>query len=216
MAWTLRISETAKRQLKKLDRSTAQILLRYLNRVLQEAEDPRQRGKALTANLAGLWRYRIGDYQVICQIEEQALILLVVKVGHRSDVYELKIPPAPGVLSPQAAQPDQRTHHHKGDRQGGDRADMPGQAGQVVVGGLGISCSRAWIARAAVAASSISFTPTSIPIGLAGLNSPSKPGHGRSPATQRRTWRHLGLLPRCRLKRRRQCYPIRPFLIDEC
>ena len=86
MAWTLRISETAKRQLKKLDRSTAQILLRYLNRVLQEAEDPRQRGKALTANLAGLWRYRVGDFRVICQIQDQALVLPVVKVGHRSDV----------------------------------------------------------------------------------------------------------------------------------
>ena len=44
-------------------------------------------GAHLTANLAGLWRYRVGDYRVICKIEEQALVLLVVKVGHRSDVY---------------------------------------------------------------------------------------------------------------------------------
>ena len=87
MAWTLRISETAKRQLTKLDRSTAQTLLRYLNRLLVEAENPRQRGKALTANLAGLWRYRVGDYRVICQIEDGELVVLVVQIGHRSEVY---------------------------------------------------------------------------------------------------------------------------------
>ncbi len=87
MAWTLRISETARRQLKKLDRSTAQNLLRYMNRLLQQTEDPRQRGKALTANLSGLWRYRVGDYRVICQIEDDQLVVLVVGLSHRSDVY---------------------------------------------------------------------------------------------------------------------------------
>lgn len=87
MAWTLRISETAKRQLKKLDRSTAQALLRYLNRLLLETEHPRQRGKALTANLAGLWRYRVGDYRLICQLEDAQLVVLVVQVVHRSEAY---------------------------------------------------------------------------------------------------------------------------------
>ena len=87
MAWTLRISETARRQLKKLDPSTAQGLLRYLNRLLLQTEDPRQRGKALTANLSGLWRYRVGDYRVICQIEDDHLVVLVVGLSHRSDVY---------------------------------------------------------------------------------------------------------------------------------
>ena len=85
MAWTLRISETAKRQLKKLDRSTAQGLLRYMNRILQQTEDPRQRGKALTANPAGLWRYRVGDYRVICQIGADRLVLLAVELSHRSE-----------------------------------------------------------------------------------------------------------------------------------
>ncbi len=87
MAWTLRISETARRQLKKLDRSTAQGLLRYLNRLVLQTEDPRQRGKALTANLSGLWRYRVGDYRVICLIEDDRLVVLVVGLSHRSDVY---------------------------------------------------------------------------------------------------------------------------------
>ena len=87
MAWTLRISETARRQLKKLDRSTAQTLLRYLNRLVQETEDPRQRGKGLTANLMGLWRYRVGDYRVICEIQDGELVVLVLQVAHRSQAY---------------------------------------------------------------------------------------------------------------------------------
>ncbi|WP_216918698.1 type II toxin-antitoxin system RelE/ParE family toxin [Synechococcus sp. CCAP 1479/9] len=87
MVWTLRISETARRQLKKLDRSTAQNLLRSMNRLLQETEDPRQRGKALAASLAGLWRYRVGDHRVICLIEDAQLVVLVVGVSHRSEAY---------------------------------------------------------------------------------------------------------------------------------
>ena len=87
MAWTLRISETARRQLKKLDRSTAQTLLRYLNRLVLETEDPRQRGKGLTANLTGLWRYRVGDYRVICDIQNGELVVLVLQVSHRSQAY---------------------------------------------------------------------------------------------------------------------------------
>jgi len=87
LAWTLRISETARRQLKKLDRSTAQTLLRYLNRLVQETEDPRQRGKGLTANLTGLWRYRVGDYRVICDIQDGELVVLVLQVAHRSQAY---------------------------------------------------------------------------------------------------------------------------------
>ena len=87
MAWTLRISDTAKRQLKKLDRSTAQALLRYLNRLLLEAENPRQRGKALTANLTGLWRYRVGDYRLICDLQDGELVVLVLQIAHRSEAY---------------------------------------------------------------------------------------------------------------------------------
>jgi mRNA interferase RelE/StbE len=87
LAWTLRISETARRQLKKLDRSTAQTLLRYLNRLVLETEDPRQRGKGLTANLTGLWHYRVGDYRVICNIQDGELVVLVLQVAHRSQAY---------------------------------------------------------------------------------------------------------------------------------
>ncbi len=88
LAWTLRLSETAKRQLGKLDTSNAQAILRYLNRLLLETTDPRERGKGLRANLSGLWRYRVGDYRVICSIEHHELVVLVLQVGHRRDVYK--------------------------------------------------------------------------------------------------------------------------------
>ncbi len=87
MAWTLQISDTAKRQLKSLDRTTANAVLRYMNRLILETENPRQRGKALTGNLAGLWRYRVGDYRVICDIEGGELQVLVLQVAHRRKVY---------------------------------------------------------------------------------------------------------------------------------
>jgi mRNA interferase RelE/StbE len=88
LAWTLRLSETAKRQLRKLDAGSAQAILRYLNRLLLETSDPRERGSGLRANLAGLWHYRIGDYRVICSIEAHELVVLVLQIGHRRDVYK--------------------------------------------------------------------------------------------------------------------------------
>ena len=88
MAWTLRLSETAKRQLKKLDVSTAQTILRYLNRLVLDTVDPREQGSGLRANLAGLWRYRLGDNRVICSIEEHELVVLLLQIGHRRDVYK--------------------------------------------------------------------------------------------------------------------------------
>jgi mRNA interferase RelE/StbE len=88
LIWTLRISETAKRQLRKLDPSNAQAILRFLNRLVLETSDPRERGSGLRANLAGLWRYRVGDYRVICSIEANELVVLVLQIGHRREVYK--------------------------------------------------------------------------------------------------------------------------------
>jgi len=88
LAWTLRLSETAKRQLRKLDASNAQAILRYLNRLLLDTSDLRDRGSGLRANLAGLWRYRVGDYRVICSLEDHELVVLVLQIGHRREVYK--------------------------------------------------------------------------------------------------------------------------------
>lgn len=87
MAWTIDYAETAKGQLRKLDKQTARRIVDSMDERIAGLEDPRSTGKALTGPLGGLWRYRVGDCRVICDIQDSALRVLVVQVGHRRDVY---------------------------------------------------------------------------------------------------------------------------------
>lgn len=73
--------------MRKLDRSVALRVLDELGEIA-ELEDPRSRGKALTGNLAGVWRYRAGDYRILCDINDGRLVILVVEVAHRREVYK--------------------------------------------------------------------------------------------------------------------------------
>lgn len=86
MAWRIRFSKEADKSLRKLDRRVSARILDELEEV-SRFDDPRTRGKALIGNLAGLWRYRVGDYRVVCDIEDEVLVILVVGVAHRSSVY---------------------------------------------------------------------------------------------------------------------------------
>ena len=86
MAWRIRVSDRAAKALRKLDGPIAARIHREL-REIEQLDDPTQRGKALTGNLAGLWRYRVGDYRIVCDIEEGELVVLVIDVAHRRDVY---------------------------------------------------------------------------------------------------------------------------------
>ena len=87
LAWTIEVSERALRSLRKMDK---QIARRVRDELLEIAklEDPRSRGKVLTGNLAGVWRYRIGDYRILCDIENGRLVILVIDVAHRREVYK--------------------------------------------------------------------------------------------------------------------------------
>jgi mRNA interferase RelE/StbE len=87
-AWTVEFDDRARRELRRLDAKTQQIILRYLRERIAGAEDPRRFGRPLRRNLAGLWRYRVGDYRLICRLEENRLVVLVLQVGHRREVYE--------------------------------------------------------------------------------------------------------------------------------
>lgn len=88
MAWTIEYDRRVLKDLKRLDRQTQQAILDYFDDRIAPAEDPRVFGKPLTASFAGLWRYRIGDYRAVCRIEDTRLVVLVVRVGHRSTVYD--------------------------------------------------------------------------------------------------------------------------------
>lgn len=87
MAWQIELSALADKQFSKIDRHTQQKITRYLRENVAPLDNPRSRGDGLSANLAGLWRYCIGDYRVICEILEDRLVVLVVKLGHRKDIY---------------------------------------------------------------------------------------------------------------------------------
>ena len=80
------LTETFKKQLKKLDAAISKRVLDYLEQI-ELLDNPRSRGKALTSNLSGLWRYRIGDYRILCRINDDRLIITVIEIGHRSTVY---------------------------------------------------------------------------------------------------------------------------------
>lgn len=88
MAWKIEYDEAALADLKKLDRQIQREILDYMEKRIAKAEDPRVFGKPLRHSKFGLWRYRLRDYRIICQLRETQFVVLVVAVGHRSKVYD--------------------------------------------------------------------------------------------------------------------------------
>lgn len=88
MAWTISYTETARKQLRKLDRSIARKMVDFMDERVAVKADPRSTGVALTGPLLGVyWRYRVGDYRIICDIQDGTLSVLVIEIGHRKDIY---------------------------------------------------------------------------------------------------------------------------------
>ncbi len=87
MAWIIEYTQTARHQLQKLDRPAAQRIVAYMDERIAGSGDPRGAGKALSGPMGELWRYRVGDFRVICDIQDSVLRILVVKIGNRSEVY---------------------------------------------------------------------------------------------------------------------------------
>jgi len=85
--YCVEFTDEARKQFLKLDKFTQKQLQRYINRNLNGTDNPRQYGKALKGEYKGLWRYDVGKYRFICNIEDGILRILVVKIGHRRDVY---------------------------------------------------------------------------------------------------------------------------------
>jgi mRNA interferase RelE/StbE len=86
--WRVEFDRSAARDLHKLDVQAQRLILRYLRERIATAKDPRRFGHALTRDLKGLWRYRVGDYRIVAAIDDERLVVLVVTVGHRRDVYD--------------------------------------------------------------------------------------------------------------------------------
>ena len=76
------------KEISKLDKYTQQMIKTWISRNIEGTENPRLHGKALSSNRKGQWRYRIGDYRLICKIQDSKLIILALTIGHRSDIYK--------------------------------------------------------------------------------------------------------------------------------
>ena len=88
MVYKVVFTDEARKQIKKLDKHIASLIIGWIEKNIDGTTNPRQHGKALTANRSGQWRYRIGDYRLICEIDDAKIIILVLDVGHRRNVYE--------------------------------------------------------------------------------------------------------------------------------
>jgi len=86
-SWTIEWDDAALKALKKLARPAQKQIIHYLETRIQTKENPRRFGEGLIADKKGLWRYRVGDYRVICRIEDEIVCVLVVDVGHRKNIY---------------------------------------------------------------------------------------------------------------------------------
>jgi mRNA interferase RelE/StbE len=87
LTWIIEWDDRARKELRKLDKQLQKEILTYLRKRIATKEDPRRFGKPLAYDKHGLWRYRVQNARIICRIEGDELIVLVVKVGHRKDIY---------------------------------------------------------------------------------------------------------------------------------
>ncbi|GMA08213.1 plasmid stabilization system protein [Tetragenococcus halophilus subsp. flandriensis] len=88
MSYRLAFTSEVQKQFRKMDKYQATLITRWLYQYIDGTDDPRKFGKALTTDRAGQWRYRIGKYRVIVEIEDKRLVVLAIQVGHRKNVYD--------------------------------------------------------------------------------------------------------------------------------
>ena len=87
MAWLIEFTPEAEKQLAKIDRKTAKRITRFLSERVAEAENPRELGHSLKGALREFWRFRVGDYRILTRVEDNRLVVLVVRIGHRRQIY---------------------------------------------------------------------------------------------------------------------------------
>ena len=87
MIWRVEINDTARKQIKSLERQVQAGIVKFLRERVAGSGNPRQTGKALKGDMGDLWRYRVGDYRIICDIQDDVVTVLVIRVRHRRDAY---------------------------------------------------------------------------------------------------------------------------------
>ncbi|EHU3638369.1 type II toxin-antitoxin system RelE/ParE family toxin [Salmonella enterica] len=88
MGWTINYSDRALKSLRKMDKQNARRIVDFMDLRIAVAADPRKSGKPLKGELGEFWRYRVGDYRILCEIRDDELIILVATIGHRREVYD--------------------------------------------------------------------------------------------------------------------------------
>ena len=88
MAWVTEFDTAAQRELDKLDPAIARRILKFLLERVAKLDDPRRIGERLQGKLHHLWKYRVGDYRVLCSFKQEILVVLVLEVGHRREIYK--------------------------------------------------------------------------------------------------------------------------------
>jgi mRNA interferase RelE/StbE len=88
LAWQIEFDSEAEDDLGKLDREIQRRIIRYLRDRIATANDPRRFGAPLRRELSGLWKYRVSDYRIICRIEAKKLVVYVIRIGHRREIYK--------------------------------------------------------------------------------------------------------------------------------
>lgn len=88
MKYKVEFTQRALKDLKKLDRHTSALILGWVRKNLENCENPRSHGKGLSANRSGQWRYRVGDYRLIAEIQDNRITILILNTGHRRDIYD--------------------------------------------------------------------------------------------------------------------------------
>lgn len=85
--FTVEYTLKALKQLKKMDKQTASIIISYIEKRLINSKDPRRYGKSLQGELSDKWRYRVGQYRILAKIEDTKLIIIIIEIGHRREIY---------------------------------------------------------------------------------------------------------------------------------
>lgn len=88
MVWTINYSDRALKSLRKMDKQNARRIVDFMDLRIAVAVDPRQSGKPLKGELGEFWRYRVGDYRILCEIRDNELVILAATIGHRREVYD--------------------------------------------------------------------------------------------------------------------------------